>query len=398
MTPFLAVVLLALAVAISAPSDWRRAAAWAALGLTGYAASLSLIEAGPFVRYQHYLPVQEWSRAPGAAFAVALEVLLVISGLWRGRSRIGDLLPPAWRGWRVAALAAMILLTSAALSRSPQVFLAELGLAGAIAMTHLGAAILAAMAIPADSAARLGMAANAWLDDARGQRAVTWAAIGTAVAAALLAWLVYERHPHVPDEVAYLLHARYFAAGLLWLPAPVPPEAFDTDLMFTSAGRWFSPVPPAWPAMLAVGVKLNAPWLVNPVFAGLNVALAAPALGAVTDRRTGRLGALLLAVSPWHLFLGMSFLTHTFTLTCTLLAVVMVARSRSTGAMGWMLAGGGLTGLVSLIRPLEGLAVAMALGLWSLRGPTLVARLLKGAVFTAGAMVVGAVTLPYNAA
>jgi hypothetical protein len=41
----------------------------------------------------------------------------------------------------------------------------------------------------------------------------------TAVAV-VLAIFSYERHPHIPDEVAYVYHARYFAEGMLSMPVP----------------------------------------------------------------------------------------------------------------------------------------------------------------------------------
>ena len=67
-----------------------------------------------------------------------------------------------------------------------------------------------------------------------------WCAAGaTLVVTVLLALFVYERHPHVPDEVVYLLHARYLAAGRLFLDLPPVPAAFDVDLML-EAGQIYS--------------------------------------------------------------------------------------------------------------------------------------------------------------
>jgi len=393
-------VLAALA-ALVGPGAWRRSLGWLALGLGGYAASLSLVVAGNGVRYQHYLTPSEFgsSSVHLALGLVALEVLAVAAGLWHHRQDLSQALPPRWRGARLVTLLGLLGITSATLSREPLVYAAELLGAGVIALTHLGAVTLVALAMPAEPVARLGAGLRRWLASEPGpQRAIWLAAAATTTLAAALALGVYQWHPHVPDEVVYLLQARYFATGALGLVPPNPASAFDVDLMFTSGGRWFSPVPPGWPAILAAGVWLGVPWLVNPLLAGANIVLTAKALEPFTERAGARLGALLLALSPWHLFLAMSLLTHTATLTCALLATVGVARWRSSGRLHWALAGGLATGVVSLIRPLEGLAVAGLLGLWSLSGSTWAARLRGGLAYGIGAVLTGALTLPYNAA
>src|SRR5215831_9543956 len=81
--------------------------------------------------------------------------------------------------------------------------------------------------------------------------------------ASLLALFVYQNHPHVPDEVGYLYHARYFARGMLTMPAPPVPAAFQLDLFTYEPYGWYSPVPPGWLAVLAVGAWASVRWLVN---------------------------------------------------------------------------------------------------------------------------------------
>ena len=213
-----------------------------------------------------------------------------------------------------------------------------------------------------------------------------------------LAHFSYQLHPHLADEVGYLYHARYFAAGMLTMPAPPVPEAFNIDLMSYETNRWYSPVPPGWPGMLALGVLVGAPWLINPLLAGVNVLLTYVFVGALYDRRSARLAVLLLCISPWHLLMAMNFMTHTFTLTCALAAAVAVIRARKTGKAVWGWIAGILTGVVSLIRPLDGFIVAGLLGLWAIGfgGRRLTAASITGLVF--GALAVGALVLPYNKA
>jgi hypothetical protein len=155
-------------------------------------------------------------------------------------------------------------------------------------------------------------------------------------------------------------------------------------------------VPPGWPFVLAVGAWLGAPWLVNPVLGGLAILAAYPLLGAFFDRRTTRLALLLLATSPWFLFMSMNFMTHTLALVCALGAGLGVARARRTGGAIAAFVAGLCTGAVSLIRPLEGLAVAALVGPWSLGARGRKFRFSPSAWLVAGTMLSGALTFPYS--
>jgi 4-amino-4-deoxy-L-arabinose transferase-like glycosyltransferase len=150
--------------------------------------------------------------------------------------------------------------------------------------------------------------------------------------------------------------------------------------------------------VLAVGAFFGAPWLVNPILAGANILLAYVLVRELYDRRTARLAILLLSASPWLLFMGMNFMTHTLTLTAALAAAVCVARMRRSRRIAWAVPGGLATGFLALLRPLEALIVAVLLGAWSLFESGGRLRFGRTAVL-AGASVLGAaITFPYNRA
>src|SRR5690606_20811791 len=86
------------------------------------------------------------------------------------------------------------------------------------------------------------------------------------------------------------------------------------------------------------------------------------------------------------------------TLTCALAAAVAVSRLRSGGSYAWAVAGGVAIGITGSIRPLEGLTVAVLLGLWSLGWPIRAPRFTRTAALTAMSLIAGALSLPYNAA
>ncbi len=382
-----------------------RAAAWAALAVVLQAAALRLTRAGPGVAYQHLLPWDDSATFDVTALCILASALLLIGWqLWKERAaifeRVRQNLSPASRGVLLALFVGM----SATLSRNPVVYAQELLLASVLQGLVLAAAVLAAHALPAagaDTVSRwgervLGVPSPTGEPEPGGVDRFALMTAGLAMlATVLLSTFVYQRHPHVPDEVGYLMHARYFANGMLRMPLPPAVDAFRLDLMIYEPTRWFSPVPPGWPAVLALGVLLGAPWLVNPILTGLNVLLSYVLLRELYDRRAARLIAVLLAISPWQIFLGMSFMTHAFSLACALTGAIAAAYLRRGRHWGWGLFGGVAIGLVGVTRPLEGVAVALLLGFWTL-GSWRRLRWTATLVLALGACVPTALSLGYN--
>jgi 4-amino-4-deoxy-L-arabinose transferase-like glycosyltransferase len=138
------------------------------------------------------------------------------------------------------------------------------------------------------------------------------------------------------------------------------------------------------------------PWLVNPVLAGVNILLAYRLLREIYLRRTARIAVVLFAVSPWNLFMAMNIMPHTATLTCALAAALAVARLRRDPRVRWAAVAGLFVGMVGLIRPLEGAAVGVLLGLWSLGAGGRRFRLAPAAALSAVTLATGALILPYN--
>ncbi len=407
--------LILLALASAAFAAWWlarhgavRSGLYVALLVVGQAALLQLAEAGPRVAYQHLRPLPRmWAERPVALAVVLLQAVIVLTGLWRERAALAALVRDIPRRAGLAACVLVVVLSSATLSRSPIIYVEELVTSTLCQALALATVVLAILAIPGPAASSISARVDTLLGDPSnheqaGAPGLDRFGIGLAIWVTLIAIvlnrLAYQSHPHVPDEVAYLFHAKYFAKGLLWLPPPRVPAAFDIDLLTLEPTRWFSPVPPGWPAMLAFGEFLSVPSLVNPVLSGLNVLLAYLLLLELYDRRTARTALLLLAVSPWHLFLAMSYMNHTFTFTAALVAGLGVARSRRGARVLWPLVAGAGAGVVSLIRPLEGMIVASLLGLWALAPRNRRWDLVPAIAFSVGTLAVGAIVFPYNKA
>ena len=380
--------------------------AWALLALAGQLAQLALTHAGNLLGYQHLLPLEGVSATQLVARAVLVAqfVILAFATMTR-RHGIAPIVRALLPGWRLPVAVIAFALSSATLARIPGDYVLELVLATVVQLAQLATVAFAVAALSPATSAAIGRGLDRMLGSPSDElapgaidRFVMLAALWTVMVSYLLAVVSYQRHPHVPDEVVYLIHARYFAQGMLSMVAPPLRDAFDVDLMSYEPTRWFSPVPPGWPAMLAVGARVGAPWLVDPILAGINIILAYAVSREIYPRRTSRLIVLLLAASPWALFMAMSIMTHTFTLTCALLAALGVARVRRDRSIAWAVLGGVSLGVISLIRPLEAAATAALLGLWSLRAKWRGIPLMPSALFTLSAAVVGLLNLPYNKA
>ena len=113
---------------------------------------------------------------------------------------------------------------------------------------------------------------------------------------------------------------------------------------------------------LAIGAFFGLEWLVNPLLGGVCVLLGHALVRRISDRGTAHVLAVLLATSPWFLWVNASFMTHAITLVLCLSGWLLVARER------WHLAfaGGLCMGLICLVRPLDGLAVGALTGLWAI--------------------------------
>ena len=384
-----------------------RFALWLSSLAVGHVLILKAVQAGPLVRYQHYhTPGQPvWSANP--VFVVWL--LLQMTALVLVRARL--IAAARWLKheigiWRTSAVAAIVFLTSAAVQANATYYATDLLVSAAVQLVSIGTiviiashcppAVLDAIArrFPADDRGNVEPRAGTSID-----RFAAAAALAVVAAASILNLTVYQNHPHITDEAAYVFHARMLAAGTMSTAAPPVPEAFTFYLIDVAGDRLYSVMPSVWPMLLAVGMKLGVPWLVNPMLAALNILLTYWLVEGLYDRRTARLVVTLLAVSPWYVFMAMNFMTHTATLTCALGATLALSRAARTRQMSWVLLAGGLTGLASLIRPLDGLIVAIfqgACALWFVTRRQLTPAALG--LLMAGTASVALLILPYNAA
>jgi Dolichyl-phosphate-mannose-protein mannosyltransferase len=189
-------------------------------------------------------------------------------------------------------------------------------------------------------------------------------ALGSLAFGLIVALVQFQGEPHILDASAYFFQAKIFASGQLSVPAPEDIAAFQGPFMVVWNQRWFAQYPPATSALLAVGILLHAPWLVEPVL-GTAALIGVYDIGRrLYDRRTALLALGLLVISPFYVYQSASYLSHTVALAAEvgyLAALLWFARSHRARALA--LAGGSLS-VMFAARELDAVLVGVLTAVW----------------------------------
>ena len=217
-------------------------------------------------------------------------------------------------------------------------------------------------------------------------------AIGVLLVTGVMSNGVYEGLPHIPDEAAYLFQAECLADGLLEAEAPAVPKAFNIYLIESKDGGWRAVTNPGWPALLSVGVRFGLTNWINPLLAAACVLLLHSFMRRIGDTSTANVAVVLLASSPWFLFLAASLMTHILTLFLLLGALSLMVRQEPRHTT--TLLAGLLLGWLFTVRPLDGLLAGISIftaGLWTGR-----LKLTTALTFCFGCLMTGGLLLWFN--
>lgn len=196
----------------------------------------------------------------------------------------------------------------------------------------------------------------------RSSHAIAVLCVASFLLSAAVAWGVFEAVPRLEDEHINLYQAKVFASGRITQPTPPQPEAFFVPFQINQQGQIFSKYPPGYSLLLAIGVLVGQPWLVNALTAGLGLLGVYLLAKDLFDPDTGLLAAALAAVSPMYIMLSGTLLSHSSNLTILVFfawAFLRAARERGSPAHRYAWLAGGLMGLALTIRPWTALGVGL---------------------------------------
>lgn len=197
--------------------------------------------------------------------------------------------------------------------------------------------------------------------------------IAAVVASGCVARDVFERIPHLEDEMAFLWEAQVMADGKIALPSPPSPRSFLVPFVVDHEGLRFGKYPPGWPAALSLGARFDLEWAVNPLLAGIGVWLIYRLGSRVGGPWIGVLAAALTAASPFFLMLSGSLMGHSFGLVLAAafwlawfdLFSPAPAGGRAAPAPLRAAAAGLALGVLALTRPLTALGIALPAAGWA---------------------------------
>jgi len=203
-------------------------------------------------------------------------------------------------------------------------------------------------------------------------RRIDWIALTLSLAAVIAAYLVadrvFDRLPHLEDEWAYIWQAQVAAKGQIAIPSPEHEKSILIPFVVDYNGQRFGKYPPAWPALLALGVKFNARAWANPLLAGLGVWLTYRLGRKIFTPGIGLLAAFFTLTSPFFLINSGTLLTHPWSYVLSAAFALawldtfpsILVNPTGTRIPKWLtiLVAGLSLGLLALTRPMTALGVA----------------------------------------
>lgn len=173
---------------------------------------------------------------------------------------------------------------------------------------------------------------------------------------------VFHAMPGFGDEMNYLIQAKIFAAGKLYVQEPSMPEFFKVDWMdiFGHDGKLWNFHPPGNSVILALGWLIGLHWITVPVVGGCILTVQFLLAKELLNRNSfALLHVLVIGTSHYFLSLASSFMAHAPSLLFLSLFYLMVIKIiKRKHEMAFIYAGVFL-GIAFLIRPLSAVLSAI---------------------------------------
>ena len=221
------------------------------------------------------------------------------------------------------------------------------------------------------------------------------------IEALVVYFFLAQRFPLSGDDYSYQYQAKLFASGKLYAEDPI----YDPTLPFYDCvatfclrddhGHRFSKYPPGWPTLLAIGVKLRVPWLVNPLLGATLIFLMLEYVKRRIGKEQVRVTSILLLLCFFLCYYAGSLRAHIATALFVFAAFFLydAAEKRAHPPKLWLFGAGALLGYSAMIRYIDWVPLTAWIGVSLLRRKRLPDLILFGIGFG----VLASNNLMYNA-
>lgn len=160
------------------------------------------------------------------------------------------------------------------------------------------------------------------------------------------------------DESVYRFSSELLLSGRLYADSP-PMKLFFDHVFMINDGKFYSQYFLGWPALLAPGLALGVPELMNPVYSALTVPAIFLTLRELCGRGAAVIGVLLFLSAPMVQFTAATQLSHTSCMFALAWMTYLTVRANQGDSTWWLHPGIAATFSVAFfIRP----TVAVAIG------------------------------------
>ena len=177
----------------------------------------------------------------------------------------------------------------------------------------------------------------------------------------LIRWRLLLGADIADDESAYRFMAELVASGRLYADSPPMKLFFDRAFMIND-GKLYAQYFLGWPALLAPGVALGVPGLMNPVYSALTVPPIFLTLRRLGGRRCAVIGAMIFLSAPLAQFGAATQLSHTSCIFALSWATFFAVRIYTGDQRLWLHAGLATSFSVAFfVRPSSALGIGLPL-------------------------------------
>ena len=172
-----------------------------------------------------------------------------------------------------------------------------------------------------------------------------------------ISYITFHNFPYSVNEYSYLYQAKILSKSKLFIEVSEVFRPFKETYMVLKDGKLFSQYPPGFPLILAIGVVLNVPGLINPLIAILTSLVMYCFVQSILNKKYALLASLLMSTTPYFLAYSASYYSHSTALLMTVLIFFILRKYETSSHTIFLCLYGLVSGYSFITRPVDSFCV-----------------------------------------